>query len=130
MDQSPLVNELIENGSRFLKEFDRNYPVAVAFWLKGSDESRWHLHIASQKISDTERRAAYGDVLRIAKEMSDVSFDPFLVRLRTMDDRIVQFAIDFQRRHPGLANVVDVPSFHLVEVDGMYIYPPLKAVSA
>ena len=58
MDQIPLVNELIENGARFLEEFGKTYPVTVAFWLKDRDESRWHLHIASEKISDADRRKA------------------------------------------------------------------------
>jgi hypothetical protein len=131
MDQNPLVSELIEVGARFLKEFDKSYPVAVAFWLKSEDESRWHLHIASEKNRDGNARDAYGAVLRIAAQMKDVSFDPFYVRLCGMDESIVQFALDYRRRYPGrMAAVSNVPSFFGVEVEGMYLYPPAKTVAA
>ena len=130
MDQNALVNELVKAGSRFLEEFGKNYPIAVAFWMKEKDERRWHLHIASEKVGDAGTRDAYGAVIRVAEQMRDISFDPFYVRLRTMDEKIVQFALDFQRRHPGLAAVFDVPSYYGVEVEGMYLYPPLKVAAA
>lgn len=125
MGQNPLVNELIEAGARFLEEFEKRYPVAVAFWLKGRDESSWNLHIASEKISDAKIREAYGEVHRIPAQLKDVYFDPFDVILRQMDDPIVQYALDSQRRFPArLATVFNVPTFEGVEVEGMYLYPP------
>lgn len=130
MDQNALVNELVTLGARFLEEFGKRYPLAVAFWMKENDERRWHLHIASEKMGDVDVRQAYGEVIRIAGQMKDVSFDPFYVRLRTMDEKIVQFALDFQRRHPGLPAVFDVPSYYGIEVEGMYLYPPLKTAAA
>lgn len=131
MDQEPLVKELIEAGARFLGEFGIRYPVAVAFWLKTPDESRWHLHIASEKIGNGPVGDAYGEVVRVTRDMKDIDFDPSYVRLRKMDDRIIQFALDYQRRHPAhFPAVYDVPSFHGVEVEAMYLYPPLQAAAA
>src|SRR5580658_1846651 len=101
MDQIPLVNELIESGTCFLAEFDKNYPVAIAFWLKTSDVSRWRLHVASAKIIDGKTRDAYLEVIRVTGQMKGSYFDPSYVTLRLMDDPIIRFAIDFQRRHPG-----------------------------
>jgi hypothetical protein len=127
----PLVNELIETGARFLEEFNKCYPVAVAFWLKSADENRWHLHIASDKIKEGKTQDTYLEVLRITGQMKALYFDPFYVTLRLMDDPIVRFALDFQHRFPGrMATVFNVPTFEGVEVDGMYLYPPLQSVAA
>ena len=131
MDQNPLVSEQIEAGARFLMEFEKRYPVAVAFWLKNREEREWVLHIASEKISDTKIREGYGEVHHITAQMTDVYFDPLNVILRKMDDPIVQFALDFQRRYPvRLATIFNVPTFEGVEVEGMYLYPPVKTVAA
>ena len=39
-------------------------------------------------------------------------------------------ALDWQRRHPNLAMVADVPSYYGIEVERMYLYPPVKAAAA
>lgn len=129
MDQIPL--ELIEVGRRFLDEFDQTFPIAVAFWLKDRNESEWNLHIASEKISDADRQKAFAEIVRITGQMRDTPLDLMDIKLRKMEDRIVQFALDFRRRYPAsLATVFNVPTFEGVDVDGMYLYPPFKTVMA
>lgn len=131
MDQIPLVDELIVAGKRFVQEFDKSFPIAVAFWLKDRDESKWSLHVASQKIDDGNRHQAFGEIVRITGQMTDTHLGLMDVKLREMDDRIVQFALDFRCRHPApLATVFNVPTFEGVEVDGMYLYPPLRTAAA
>jgi hypothetical protein len=126
MDQNALVNDLVKRGAAFLEEFEKLHPIAVAFWLKNKGEKRWHLHVASEKLDDAARYDAYADVIRIANELS---FGPSFVRLRKIDEKIVQWALAYQHRHPSLAAVFDVPSFYGVEVEGMYLYPPMKAAA-
>jgi hypothetical protein len=124
MDHTPLVDDLVETGARFLQEFGKKYPIAVAFWLKDKDERRWYLHVASEKIRDGAVRDAYGDVLAVTAQMKDDYFDPFNIKLRKMDDPIVRFALDFQKRYPGkIMTVFNVPTFEGVEVEGMRLYP-------
>ena len=131
MDQTPLVNDMIDAGAQFLKEFEKRYPIAAAFWMKDRDESRWNLHVASQGICETDRGNAYSEVIRIAKDMKDYYFDPLNVKLRRMDAPIVKFVMDFQSRHPGrIATVFNVPTFEGVEVEGMYLYPPVRTAAA
>jgi hypothetical protein len=130
MDQNALVNELVKLGARFLEEFGKAYPIAVAFWMKDKEESRWHLHIASEKINDADDGKANGVVIRVARQLQNPSFDPFLIRLCYMDEKIVKFALDFQRENPGMPAVFDVPGYYGVEVEGMYIYPPVQAAAA
>jgi hypothetical protein len=131
MDQITLVGELVEAGSRFLDEFGKHYPIAIAFWLKARDERGWNLHIASEEIGDAKIREAYGEVLRSAAQVKDVFFDPFDVVLRKMDDPIVQFALDSQRGFPARrAMLSNVPSFGGIEIEAIYLYPPLKTAAA
>jgi hypothetical protein len=129
MDQNLLVNELVKMGSRFLEEFDKRYPIAVAFWMKEKDDIEWRLHIASDKIGDAKREV-YGEVRRVAETMKDIGFDSSYVRLETMDERIIQWALDRQRRNPGPRVIFDVPGFYGEEVEGMYLYPTVKTAIA
>jgi hypothetical protein len=124
MAQNPLVNEIIVEGARFLERFDKSYPVAAAFWLKDREVSRWYLYVLSPKIHDEDIRDAYGEVLRITKEMTEPYFDPFQIKLLKMDNKIVEFAREMQRRYPGRI-VADsyVPTFVGVDVEGLYFYP-------
>ena len=130
MDQIPLVTELVDAGKRFVEEFDKTFPIAVAFWLKDRDESSWNLHIASRQINDADRQKAFGEIVRVTTQMKDPYVGLMDIRLQKMDDRIVQFALDIQRRRPGLTMVFDVPSYYGVEVEGMYLYPPLQTAAA
>ena len=130
MDQTPLVNDLIESGMLFLAEFAKSYPVGAAFWLKANDDRKWRLHIASPTLQDGRKRDAYGEVIRITDQMKDVFFDPFNVILRKMDDDIVKFALSYKRIFPTRgATIYDVPSYYGEEVEGMYLYPPIKAAA-
>lgn len=129
MDQNALVNELVLHGRRFLEEFGRAYPIAIAFWMKDKDESRWHLHIASESFKSADKGNAYGEVIRSARHLEGVPFDATYVRLERMDEKIVRWAIDYQLRHPGLSAVFDVPGFYGAEIEGMYLYPPLKTAA-
>lgn len=101
MDQGPLVKEEIEAGKRFLDEFDKAIPVRVAFWIKDIESGKWKLYVASDRIDDTNRGAAYEEVLRVAREMDDPEFDPYQVRVIGPDSRLVQAVLDFRRRFPG-----------------------------
>src|ERR1017187_1902140 len=100
MDQIPLVTELVDAGKRFVEEFDKTFPIAVAFWLKDRDESSWNLHIASRQINDADRQKAFGEIVRVTTQMKDPYVGLMDIRLQKMDDRIVQFALDIQRRRP------------------------------
>jgi len=81
MDYEPLVTERIEAGARFLREFDKYAPVSAAFWLKESERRFWHLYIASDEITDENFDLAYGEVVRIARELRDPWFDSLRVKV-------------------------------------------------
>jgi len=129
MDYEPLVTERIEAGARFLREFDKYAPVSAAFWLKESERRFWHLYIASDEITDENFDLAYGEVVRIARELRDPWFDSLRVKVIGTDKPLAQAALDRQRLSPGqtLPRIYDT-LFGGVWVDEAYIYPsPIPA---
>jgi hypothetical protein len=129
MDQGPLVTEQIDAGARFLADFSKYVPVQAAFWLKDSEEGRWNLYVASDRITDDNFDRAYDEVARITDELQDPNFNPFQVKLIGAEDRLAKAAVEIQRRFPG-----KVPPrlrgeiFGGMSVDEVYFYPsPLPA---
>jgi hypothetical protein len=124
MDQGPLVTEQIDAGARFLAEFQNQYPVLAAFWLKDSDYGNWNLYVASEQITDDNFDLAYGEVVRIAGEMKDPWFDLFWVKVIGADDALAKAAVDFQRRYPGRSPArLSGGTFGGIGVDEVYVYP-------
>jgi hypothetical protein len=131
MDQGPLVTEKTDAGARFLVEFQNQYPVLAAFWLKDSDYRNWNLYIASEQITDDNFDIAYGEVVRIAGEMQDPWFDMFQVKVIGADDRLAKAAVELQRRYPGRSPArLGSGTFGGVEVDEVYVYPSPLLVAA
>jgi len=125
MDQGPLVSEQIEAGAAFLREFQKSFPVRVAFWLKDSDSGERYLYVASEQITDDNFDVAYLDVARIATEIQDPWFDPFRVKVIGDEDPLAKAALEAQRRHAGRGGHVRLYGhvFGGLAVDEVYLYP-------
>ncbi len=92
--------EQIEAANRFLREFEKSTRVVVAFWLKEGEDGPWNLYVASDQFDKGKLGTAYGEVLRIAKEMKDPCFHPFQVKLVGLSEPTVHAALEFYRTHP------------------------------
>jgi hypothetical protein len=126
MGQGPLVIEQIEAGTEFIYRLNAYVLVSVAFWLKASDEGRWNLYIASDKINDSTKKAAYGEVARVTREMDNPNLDQFQVTLIGSDDPLARAASDVHRRFAArVPTRVRDKSFGGMSVEEVYIYPPL-----
>jgi hypothetical protein len=80
MDQELLVREQIDAGLRFLNELDKSLPVKTAFWVKASEDERWYLYVASDKVTDSNIGRCYGDVLRVTRdEAARFPLSPFQI---------------------------------------------------
>jgi hypothetical protein len=129
MDQEPLVGEEIEAGTRFLAEFQKQYPVQSAFWLREPEDGRWSLYVASERITDDNFYEAYGEVVRIAHANRDPWFNTMWVKVIGADDTLAKAVAELQRRYP-----IRVPT-HLpgrlldgMDTEEIYLYPtPLAA---
>ncbi len=100
MDQGSLVMEKIEAGNRFLRGFENLTRVVVAFWLKEGEDGRWNLYVASDRFDKGKLGMAFGDILRIAREMNDPYFKPFEVKLVGLTEPTVRGALEFYLTHP------------------------------
>ena len=125
MGKRPLVREQIDAGATFLREFEKYAPVDVAFWYcDDGDDSSPILWVASQQFNDANSRPAYGEVIRIARAMSDPNFDGFQVKVVSADERLAQAAIELMRKYGG-----KIPAHYInrtvgeITVDEIYIYP-------
>ena len=126
MDQNPLVMEEIKAGAELVRRFHGYVPVEVAFWLNPSDEGRWSLYIASEKINDTNFDTGYGEVLRIVSELQTPYLDPFQVKLIAAGDPLAKAAVEINRKYPGpMGNRIRGDNFGGVGVEEVYIYPTL-----
>jgi hypothetical protein len=124
MNQGPLVIDQIDAGARFVSEFQKAFPVQAAFWLKDSDEGEWYLYVATDRITDDNFDQAYGEVLRIAEAIRDPWFDPFQVKLISIDDPLAKAALEVHRRYPGPTPTrFHGKKFGGVVVEEVYIYP-------
>jgi hypothetical protein len=82
------------------------------------------LNIASDPINDTNLRAAYGEILRVAAEMVTPYLDPFRVKLIPTSNPLAQAAVEIHQRCPGrMAIRLNSTNFGGLGVDGVFIYP-------
>lgn len=130
MDQELLVEQQIEAGAKFLAEFDKYAPVKIAFWSQKDADALWYLHVASEKIDDTNRRDAYGEVSRIVRAIQDPHLDRFRVKLIGADDPVARAVFDRQSRFPAYRLPTHYRGFELAHlgIKEAYIYPLRVAV--
>ena len=72
----------------------------MAFWLKEGADGRWNLYVASDRFDKGILGMAYGEVLRIAKELNDYYFEPFQVKLVGLAEPMVRAVLEFYLTHP------------------------------
>ena len=130
MDQGPLVKEQIDAGTRFLREFDKYAPVVVAFWLKDSEDGRWALYVASDRVDDANHDLAYREIIRIAGKIKDPNFDPFRVRLLRMSDPMVRAALAaYAGRPPKIPFSLRTASFGGASAEEAYLIQGIRGYS-
>jgi hypothetical protein len=122
MDQGSLVDLQIEAGMRFLREFEKTTPVAVAFWLKGSEDGQWNFYLASDRFDKGKLDVAYREILRITNEMNDRLFRPFQVSLVGLGEPTVQAALEFYKgRPPRIPVRIRGGNFGGIDVEEVYL---------
>jgi hypothetical protein len=128
MDQSPLVEEWRIVGKRFLDDFSRSFPVKLAVWLKEADGGPWELHVASDSITDQNRREAFIEIVQSAKR---TGFDFSRVILMRANDPRVQAILGLQPRQPSaMGTYYDHALPGVSGTEGGYFYAPTSLVSS
>lgn len=129
MDHGPLVTEQIQAAERFLGALEERMHVTAAFWVRTSEDGPWYLHVASDEVTDSSRKTAYGTVLELTTGSNlDPNLDPFSIKLISTGDRLAQAAIEIQNRYPGRMPTRVRAPFGSFPAEEAYIYPvPVKA---
>jgi hypothetical protein len=129
MDHGPLVTEQIQAAERFLGALEERMHVTAAFWLRTSEDGPWYLHVASDQVNDSSRKAAYGEVLELTTGTNlDPNLDPFRIKLISTSDPLAQAVIEIQNRYPGRMPTRFRAPFGPLPAEEAYIYPmPVKA---
>ncbi len=127
MDQGALVNEMIDDGKRFLARLAENgIPVTAAFWLKEYDSGLWYLYLVTPLVpADGGTMAAYrrvGEVLRTLPQPRWVN--DLEIKVGGEQEPIAKDALAVLRRANGSWPMRWSGSvLGGVEVDWVYFYP-------
>ena len=131
MGEELLVNEQIDAGADFVRDFNDYVPVSVACWVVPADSENEFLYIASDDIDDTNFDVAYGEVLRRLRGKRSQWLDPFQIKLINSSDPIAQDALRIRDRYPArLATRYGGTSIGGTSIDGAYIYPAVSTMKA
>jgi hypothetical protein len=129
MAEGLLVNEQIDAGADFVRDFNDYVPVSVACWIVPADTDDVFLYIASDDIDDSNFDVAYGEVLRKLSGKKRQWLDPFQIKLVNTSDAIAQDAIEIRDRYPApLVTRYGGSSIGGMSIDGACIYPPVSAI--
>jgi hypothetical protein len=131
MAQELLVNEQIDAGVDFVRDFNDYVSVAAAFWIRPAESDEWFLYVASDDIDDTNFDVAYGEVFRRLRSNRRRGLDPFRVKLVNSSDPVARDAIDIRDRYPAdIPTRYSGPTLGEISIEGAYIYPPLPAMKS
>jgi len=131
MDRGPLVREEIDAGEILAREFDKYVPLKAAFWLKASDEDQRYLYLTSDRLDDSNRFGAYGELIRLANVLKLPDLDPFRVKIIAGKHPLAVAAADLVREYPNATGRrFGGQTFGDLHIDDGYVYPQLLPVAA
>lgn len=125
------LNEQIEAGEEFARDFNEYVPVDAAFWINPAESEKWYFYIASSEIRDDNIRAAYGEVGRRMGKHKSQWLDVFQVKLLNSADRLAAKVIEIRDRYPLKTPMrYNGTSIGGLAIDGAYLYPRITASSS
>jgi hypothetical protein len=130
MDTEILVDTQVEDGRRFLEQLVRDgFKVSVAFWVRKTEESLWHLYIASPSVDPKKVGESYRSVYSSLDRVPGSCVTPANMSLISDGSPIASDARLIRDRYPsrtstlsGVTRLGDLP------VKELYIYPPINPI--
>lgn len=126
MGEEILVNDQIEAGADFVRDFNDLFAVSLAFWVVPAETDSRYLYIASDDIDDSNFDVAYREVVRRLRGRRNPWLDPFQVRLVNSTEPIAVDAMRIRDQHLAPLGVRYGGSLGRMTIDAAYIYPPLS----
>jgi hypothetical protein len=94
MDTEILVDNRIDDGRELVSELVRDgFDVAVAFWVKTSEEGLWFLYIGSTSVHAERLGNAYGAVYACLRRLPNPPFSLSEIKLVQAHNPIARDAI-------------------------------------
>lgn len=131
MDQNSLVEQQLRDGERIVEQLRHHgIEVAVACWVKATEDNRWFLYIASPIVDDRGLHGAYRAVFDVMRGLPNLWVDSLDVKLVSASHPIVQDALGIYRQYPAL-----IPTRYAglqlggIGIEEAYIYPPATAAT-
>lgn len=131
MGKESLVNEQIDAGQEFVRDFAEYVSVSAAFWINPADSEDWFLYVASAEIDDSNIDVAYSEVLRRVGTNRNQWLDAFQVKLLNSRDPVAAEVIEIRDRYPlKIATHYNGSSIAGMAVGSAFIYPPIAAAAS
>ena len=122
MDPDTLVTEQIDAGTKFLAELEKTIPVAVAFWLKITDQPSLSFYVASDQFQMgptmwlvARRSASPWRCGSLCRSAAGGLIEP--------THPLARAALNYQRLYPGETVRLRDRGFGDMGIDEDYIYP-------
>jgi hypothetical protein len=128
MDTESLVENLIDDGQKLFEYLPQNgFTVAVAFWLKASEDGRWYFYLVSPVVDADGLPKAYRRLHTLIRRMPEpVSIDPLEIKLIGPENPIAKDVLAIHTRVPGPRPSPirwGGTSLGNISIEGAYLYP-------
>jgi len=103
MDTDTLVEDRIDDGQKLVEELrQRGFNVAAAFWLKASENGKWHFYIVSPEVDAAGIINAYRQLHPLMRTVPQTfSINPLEVKLIGPSNPIARDVLAILSRAPG-----------------------------
>jgi hypothetical protein len=127
MDQDPLVEVQLKDGSRFIERLvAEGIEVCAAGWLKEADSGHWYLYIVTPLVGDDgATRQAYRRILPFTQQMpAPYAVDSFRIKVVAPLSPVGEAMVKLLKRY-SIAAPMRYDDYRLgdVNVEVAYIYP-------
>lgn len=132
MDTELLVDSRVESGRELLAQLARDgFHVAVAFWVRTSEEGLWFLYVGSASVDPAKIGDAYRAVNASLHKLIDPGISLSDIKIVHPSNPVARAAAALRDRYPAR-----VPTrFHAISLGGLavdeaYIYPAPGAMTS
>ncbi len=126
MDHISLVDRRIEDGLKLVQQLLRDdFDVAVAFWLKKSEDDWWHLYVGSKVVDERGPVEAYRALQASLQQLPGTTLSMTDVKLIGASNGITSDALKIQKRYSGNAPIpFGGARFGGLTFEEALLYPP------
>jgi hypothetical protein len=130
MDQTALVDHLIDDGERLLQALKQDqFDIMAAFWLYTSEDELWHLYLVVDGVEAKGTRDAYGRVFKVMRQLQQPLWvESTDVKIVGPSEPIAKAVLDYLAHQTvNLRTWFRRTRLGGVAIDSALVYPPMAA---